>query len=125
MFFPFISCLTEFDTTHYLIKKELGWSVTQPVIIEYDNNQHLSISIGAKVSLDRLSLNDFTLNSVVLCEKDEEHSPLNAYAGRISFEALWGRSSFSPVFYLPIVTLGVIGSLLVALLVFKNKKTFY
>jgi hypothetical protein len=102
-----------------------GWSVTQPVIIEYDNNQHLSISIGAKVLLDRLSLNDFTLNSVVLYGKDEKHSPLNAYAGRISFEALWGRSSFSPVFYLPIVTLCVIGSLLVALLVFKNKKTFY
>jgi hypothetical protein len=102
-----------------------GWSVTQPVIIEYDNNQHLSISIGAKVLLDRLSLNDFTLNSVVLYGKEEKHSPLNAYAGRISFEALWGRSSFSPVFYLPIVTLCVIGSLLVALLVFKNKKTFY
>jgi hypothetical protein len=41
-----------------------------------------------------------------------------------TFEALWGRSSFSPVFYLPIVMVGVIGSLLVALLVFK-KKAFY
>jgi len=101
-----------------------GWSVTQPVIIEYDNNQHFSVSIGAKVLLYRLSLNDFTPHSVVLYGKDEEHSPLNAYAGQISFEALCGRSSFSPVFYLPIVTLGVIGSLLVALLVFKNKKTF-
>lgn len=30
-----------------------GWSVTQPVIIEYDNNQQLSISINAKVLLDR------------------------------------------------------------------------
>jgi len=101
-----------------------GWSETQPVIIEYDNNQHLSVSVGPKVLLERLSLNDFTLHSVVLYGKDEEHSPLNAYAGQISFEALWGRSSFSPVFYLPIVMGGAIGSLLVALLVFKNKKTF-
>jgi hypothetical protein len=124
----FLAALNTNETGHIILfdKKGVdGWSVTQPVIIEYDNNQHLSISIGAKVLLDRLSLNDFTLHSVVLYGKDEEHSPLNAYAGQISFEALWGRSSFSPVFYLPIVTLGVIGSLLVALLVFKNKKTFY
>ncbi|HYA84765.1 MAG TPA: hypothetical protein VEH06_15150 [Candidatus Bathyarchaeia archaeon] len=84
----------------------------------------LLTSLGPKVLLERLSLNDFTLHSVVLIGKDDEHSLLNAYAGQTSFEALSGRSSFSPVFYLPIVMGGAIGSLLVVSVVFKNKKTF-
>jgi hypothetical protein len=87
--------------------------------MKLDNNRHLSINIGPKVLLDRLPLNDFTLHSVLVYRKDEKDSPLNAYAGQISFEALWRRSSFSPLFYLPLVMLGGIGTLLMALLVFN------
>jgi hypothetical protein len=89
------------------------------IIITYDNNQHLSINLGPKVMVDKLSLNGFTLNSIAVYGKDYEYSPLNTYAGHISFEALWGRPSY-PIFYLPLVMLVGVGGLLIVLLVFKK-----
>jgi hypothetical protein len=69
--------------------------------------------------VDKLSLNGFALNSIAVYGKDYEYSPLNAYAGHISFEALWGRPSY-PIFYLPLIMLVGVGGLLIVLLVFKK-----
>jgi hypothetical protein len=72
-----------------------------------------------KIVSDSLSLGSFALDSIVVYGKDYEYSPLNAYAGHMSFEALWGRSSY-PIFYLPLVMLVGAGGLLTVLFVFKK-----
>jgi len=72
--------------------------------------------------VDRLPFNSFTLGSIAVFGKDDASSPLNAYAGHVSFEALWGRSSYSPIFYLPLEMLVGVGGLVTVLLVFKKEE---
>jgi hypothetical protein len=98
-----------------------GWSATQPIIIGYDSNQGLSISSGAKVLVDRLSVNGFILGSIAVYGKDDPNSPLNAYSGNMSFEALWGKPADSPIYYLPLVMLLGVGGVLIGLLLFKKR----
>lgn len=98
-----------------------GWSATQPIIIGYDSNQGLSINSGIKVLVDRLSVNGFTLGSIAVYGKDDPNSPLNTYAGNISFQVLWGKPADSPIYYLPLVMLVGVGGVLIGLLVFKKR----
>jgi hypothetical protein len=98
-----------------------GWSPTDLINIGYDSNQGLSINSGTKVLVDRLSVNGFKLGSIAIYGKDDPSSPLNAYSGNLSFEALWGKPSDSPIYYLPLGMLLGVGGVLVGLLVFKKR----
>jgi hypothetical protein len=98
-----------------------GWSPTDLINIGYDSNQGLSINSGTKVLVDRLAVNGFKLGSIAVYGKDDPSSPLNAYSGNLSFEALWGKPSDSPIYYLPLGMLLGVGGVLVGLLVFKKR----
>jgi hypothetical protein len=71
--------------------------------------------------VDRLAVNGFKLGSIAIYGKDDPSSPLNAYSGSLSFEALWGKPSDSPIYYLPLGMLLGVGGVLVGLLVFKKR----
>lgn len=98
-----------------------GWSPNNLINIGYDSNQGLSINSGTKVLVDRLAVNGFKLGSIAIYGKDDPSSPLNAYSGSLSFEALWGKPSDSPIYYLPLGMLLGVGGVLVGLLVFKKR----
>jgi hypothetical protein len=98
-----------------------GWSPTNLINIGYDSNQGLSINSGIKVLVDRLAVNGFKLGSIAIYGKDDPSSPINTYSGNLSFEALWGKPSDSPVYYMPLVMLLGVGGVLIGLLVFKKR----
>jgi hypothetical protein len=76
-----------------------GWARDQPIIIAHVNNQGLSINNG------------------------DPESPINTYAGNIAFDVAYGDPSKSPIYYLPLGMLVGVGGVVVALLVFKKRKT--
>jgi hypothetical protein len=100
-----------------------GWARDQPIIIAHVNNQGLSINNGKRIIVDRLSINGFTLGSIAVYGKDDPESPINTYAGNIAFDVAYGDPSKSPIYYLPLGMLVGVGGVVVALLVFKKRKT--
>src|ERR671919_3121624 len=56
-----------------------GWSKEQPIIIAHGNNQGLTVTNGKRIVIDKLSLDGFTLGSIVVYGKDNSDSLLNAY----------------------------------------------
>ena len=67
-----------------------GWFSGQPIIIAHANNQGLTITDGKRIVVDKLSVNGFTPGSVAIYGKDDSESPINAYAGNISFDMVFG-----------------------------------
>jgi hypothetical protein len=100
-----------------------GWSTRNPILIGYDSNQGLSINSGTKVLVEQLSVNGFTLGSIAVYGKDDASSPLNAYSGDISFEALYGNPSSSPVYYLPLGMVIAVGGVLGWFIIFKRRES--
>jgi hypothetical protein len=98
-----------------------GWSRDQPIIIAHANNQGLSITNGKRIILDRLSVNGFNLGSIVVYGKDDPQSPINTYAGNISFDVEFGELTNSPIYYLPLGMLVGVGGTVVAFLVVKKR----
>lgn len=99
-----------------------GWSTDQPITIGHGNNQGLSINNGQRIILDRLSVEGFNLDSIAIYGKDQASSPLNTYAGTISFDIFYGSPSDSPVYYVPLIILILTAGVLVLLLKFKKRK---
>lgn len=102
-------------------KDKDGWFSGQPIIIAHANNQGLTVTDGKRIVVDKLSLNGFTPGSVAIYGKDDPESPINAYAGNISFDMVFGNPADSPIFYLPLGMLVGVGGLLIALLAFKRR----
>ncbi|HET7344280.1 MAG TPA: hypothetical protein VFJ05_00225 [Nitrososphaeraceae archaeon] len=100
-----------------------GWFTGQPIIIAHANNQGLTITDGRRIIVDKLSLNGFTPGSVAIYGKDDPESPIDAYAGNILFDMVFGNPADSPIFYLPLGMLVGVGGLLIALLVFKRRNS--
>jgi hypothetical protein len=98
-----------------------GWSREQPIIIAHANNQGLSITNGKRIIVDRLSVNGFNLGSIAVYGKDDPQSPINTYAGNISFDVAFGELTNSPVYYLPLAMLLGVGGSVVAFLVVKKR----
>jgi hypothetical protein len=99
-----------------------GWSREQPIIIAHANNQGLSITNGKRIIVDRLSVNGFNLGSIAVYGKDDPRSPINAYAGNISFDVAFGDLANSPIYYLPLGMLLGVGGTVVAFLVVKKRE---
>ncbi len=99
-----------------------GWSREQPIIIAHANNQGLSITNGKRIIVDRLSVNGFNLGSIAAYGKDDPQSPINTYAGNISFDVAFGDLTNSPIYYLPLGMLLGVGGTVVAFLVVKKRE---
>jgi hypothetical protein len=102
-----------------------GWSREQPIIIAHGNNQGLTITNGKRIVVDKLSLDGFTLGSIVVYGKDNSDSPLNAYGGNLSFDVIYGNPAESPLYYLPVGMLIGVGGLVIGLVIFKKRKPLY
>ena len=102
-----------------------GWSREQPIIIAHGNNQGLTITNGKRIVVDKLSLDGFTLGSIVVYGKDNSDSPLNAYGGNLSFDVIYGNPAESPLYYLPVGMLIGVGGLVIGLIIFKKRKPLY
>lgn len=102
-----------------------GWSREQPIVIAHGNNQGLTITNGKRIVVDKLSLDGFTLGSVVVYGKENSDSPLNAYEGNLSFDVIYGNPAESPLYYLPVGMLIGVGGLVIGLVIFKKRKPLY
>jgi hypothetical protein len=102
-----------------------GWSQEQPIIIAHGNNQGLTVTNGKRIVIDKLSLDGFTLGSIVVYGKDNSDSPLNAYGGDLLFNVIYGNPAESPLYYLPVGMLIGVGGLVIGLVIFKKRKPLY
>ncbi|MDP9197415.1 MAG: hypothetical protein M3O24_02495 [Thermoproteota archaeon] len=98
-----------------------GWSRDQPIFVAHANNQGLTITNGKRIIIDRLSINDFTVGSISVYGKDRPEDPPTALEGKISFSIIFGNPANSPLYYLPLVMLVLVGGIVVILLV-KTKR---
>ena len=99
-----------------------GWSRDQTIIVVHANNQGLTMTNGQRISIDKLSINDFTIASIAVYGKDDPTSAVNTYRGDISFNVIYGNPINSPLYYLPLAMIVGIGGLVIGLLVFKKRK---
>lgn len=98
-----------------------GWSRDQPIFVAHANNQGLTITNGKRIIIDKLSMNDFIVGSVSIYGKDELTSPDNSNSGTISFNILFGNPAESPLYFMPLITMIVVGSIVLVLLIRKKR----
>jgi hypothetical protein len=98
-----------------------GWSRDQPIFVAHANNQGLTITNGKRIIIDKLSVNDFIVGSVSIYGKDELNDANNSNGGTISFDILFGNPAESPLYYLPLITIIVIGSIVMVLIIRKKR----
>jgi hypothetical protein len=98
-----------------------GWSKDDAVVVGHGNNQGLSVNNGQRIVTDRLSLDGFDPSYITIYGKDSLNSPVNTYAGTISFDVIFGDPSESPVYYVPFGMLVGVGGLVIFLVIFKKR----
>jgi hypothetical protein len=98
-----------------------GWSRDEPIMVGHANNQGLTITNGKRIVIDRLSLDGFSLGSIAIYGKDDTDSPINTLDGYLSFDLLYGNPRDSPLYFLPIVMLVLVGGLIFYLLKIKKR----
>jgi len=98
-----------------------GWSRDEPLMVGHANNQGLTVTNGKRIVIDRLSLDGFNLGSIAVYGKDEATSPINTLDGYLSFDLLYGDPRDSPLYFLPIIMLVVVGAVVFVLLKFKKR----
>jgi hypothetical protein len=98
-----------------------GWYSDEPLMVGHANNQGLTVTNGKRIVIDRLSLDGFSLGSIAVYGKDETNSPINTLDGYLSFDLLYGNPRDSPLYFLPIIMLGVVGTVVFLLLKFKKR----
>ena len=98
-----------------------GWSRDQPIFVAHANNQGLTITNGKRIIIDKLSVNDFVVGSISIYGKDESTDPDNSNSGTISFDILFGSPAESPLYYLPLITMIAIGSIVLVLIIRKKR----
>lgn len=98
-----------------------GWSREQPLTVGHANNQGLSVTNGQRIVIDRLSLDGFNLGSIAIYGKDDNDSPTNTLGGFISFNLLFGNPRDSPLYFVPIIMLIIVGVVILLLLKFKKR----
>jgi hypothetical protein len=53
--------------------------------------------------------------------KDKPEDPPNAFAGNISFNVLYGNPADSPIYYVPLIMLVMVGGIVFILLIRKKR----
>ena len=98
-----------------------GWSRDEPIIVAHANNQGLTVTNGKRIVIDRLSLDGFSLGSIAVYGKDDTDSPINTLDGYLSFDLLYGNPRDSPLYFLPIIMLVLVGGIVFYLLKIKKR----
>jgi len=98
-----------------------GWSRDQPIFVAHANNQGLTITNGKRIIVDKLSVNDFIVGSVLIYGKDELNSPDNSNGGTISFDILFGNPADSPLYFMPLIIIVAMGSIILVLIIRKKR----
>jgi hypothetical protein len=98
-----------------------GWSRDQPIFVAHANNQGLTITNGKRIIIDKLSVNDFIVGSVSIYGKDEIEDANNSNGGTLSFDILFGNPGESPLYYVPLITIIVIGVMVLVLIIRKKR----
>lgn len=98
-----------------------GWSRDEPIMVGHANNQGLTITNGKRIVIDRLSLDGFSLGSIAIYGKDNTDSPINTVDGYLSFDLLYGNPRDSPLYFLPIIMLVLVGGIVFYLLKIKKR----
>ena len=90
-------------------------------MVGHANNQGLTITNGKRIVIDRLSLDGFSLGSIAIYGKDDTDSPINTVDGYLSFDLLYGNPRDSPLYFLPIIMLVLVGGIVFYLLKIKKR----
>jgi hypothetical protein len=98
-----------------------GWSRDQPIFVAHASNQGLTITNGKRIIIDKLSVNDFIVGSVSIYGKDEVNDASISDGGTISFDILFGNPAESPLYYVPLITIIVIGAIVLVLIIRKKR----
>ena len=98
-----------------------GWSRDEPIMVAHANNQGLTVTNGKRIVIDRLSLDGFSLGSIAIYGKDDTDSPINTVDGYLSFDLLYGNPRDSPLYFLPIIMLVLVGGVVFYLLKIKKR----
>ena len=98
-----------------------GWSRDQPIRVTHANNQGLTVTNGKRIVIDKLSLDGFSLGSIAIYGKDDTDSPINTLDGYLSFDLFYGNPRDSPLYFLPIAMLVLVGGIVFYLLKIKKR----
>ena len=98
-----------------------GWSRDEPIMVAHANNQGLTVTNGKRIVIDRLSLDGFSLGSIAIYGKDDTDSPINTLDGYLSFDLTYGNPRDSPLYFLPIIMLVLVGGIVFYLLKIKKR----
>ncbi len=101
-----------------------GWSREEPIFVAHANNQGLTITNGKRIIIDKLSVNDFSVSSISVHGKDKPEDPPSAYAGDLTFSIIFGNPADSPLYFLPLIMIVVVGGTLILLLFIKKRDKF-
>jgi hypothetical protein len=101
-----------------------GWSREEPIFVAHANNQGLTITNGKRIIIDKLSVNDFSVSSISVHGKDKPEDPPSAYAGDLTFSMIFGNPADSPLYFLPLIMIVVVGGTLIFLLFIKKRDKF-
>jgi len=102
-------------------REQDGWSRDQPIFVAHANNQGLTITNGKRIIIDKLSVNDFIVGSISIYGKDVVNDPDNSNGGTIAFDILYGNPAESPLYYMPLITIIIIGTIVLVLLIRKKR----
>ena len=98
-----------------------GWSRDQPIFVAHANNQGLTITNGKRIIIDKLSVNDFIVGSISIYGKDNLNESNTSNGGTISFDILFGNPAESPLYYMPLIVMIGIGSIVLYLIITKKR----
>jgi hypothetical protein len=98
-----------------------GWSREEPIFVAHANNQGLTITNGKRIIIDKLSVDDFSVSSISVHGKDKPQDPPSTYAGDLTFSIIFGNPADSPLYFLPLIMIVLVGGTLIFLL-FKKKR---
>ena len=101
-----------------------GWSREEPIFVAHANNQGLTITNGKRIIIDKLSVNDFSVSSISVHGKDKPEDPPSAYAGDLTFSIIFGNPADSPLYFLPLIMIVVVGGTLIFLLFIKKRDKY-
>jgi hypothetical protein len=101
-----------------------GWSRDEPIFVAHANNQGLTITNGKRIIIDKLSVDDFVISSISVYGKDRPEDPPNVYAGDLTFSIIFGNPADSPLYYLPLIMIVLVGGTLIFLLIKKKRDTY-
>jgi hypothetical protein len=102
---------------------ENGWSTQNPISVTHTDNSGLIVTNGQRTVVDRLDVDGFAAASIEVYGNDRNSTLVNAFAGEMAFQVLFGRFDQSQIYFVPIAVGAGIFGLVAGLLVLKKRKS--